>query len=327
MKKTTASEGHGDGTTPSGEVMVHAPSRGMGSPEVASFWDASTGSWQHVVGDPVGGEAAVVDPVWGFDPVSGAFDTEQMDRMERWVRDRGWRVVWSIDTHPHADHVSAAALWAERWGAKQVIGARVGAIQKIWAGIYGDDALLGMAASGAPWWDRLVEPGDRLALGGMEMVALPGWGHTLGSITWRVGDAVFAHDTLMMPDSGTARADFPGGSSSDLWDSVRAILDGHPGSTRVFVGHDYAPNGRGPLCMASVGEHRARNVHARDGVAREAFLALRDARDASLPLPRLMLLALQVNLRGGRLPDADAEGRVSLRLPVGRFPNLLAQRA
>lgn len=297
-----------------------APS--TGSPKVAAFYEETTGSWQYVAWCPATKKAIVVDPVLDFDPAAGATWTFSADTVLAYVEKERLDVEWVLDTHPHADHFSAANYIKEKLGGvpKQGIGALVLQVQEIWSDMYGDDSLAGRR----DYWDRLFEAGDVITVGSCQVRASLSAGHTLASVTYAMGDTVFSHDTLMMPDSGTARCDFPGGSSADLWESIRAIL-ALPDETRVFVGHDYRKNGRGEVCMATVAEHKASNIHVRDGITREEFIAVRDARDATLPLPDRMLLALQVNIRGGRLPEPDHKGRALLRVPLNRFTSKKAR--
>ena len=285
------------------------------SPVVRAFFDRPTGSLQYVMHDPDTMKGAIIDPVWNFDAASGATWTDSADEILDHVREQGIDVEWILDTHPHADHFSAAVYLSEKLGGvPRAIGERVTEVQKLWAEIYNDADL---PVDGSQW-DRLFADGDEFTIGDIPVRVMLSPGHTLASITYVAGDAAFVHDTLMFPSSGTSRADFPGGSSAELWDSLRAILD-LPSETRLYVGHDYPEKKRQPNCMATVAEHRLANIHVKDGIDRESFIARRDARDESLPLPDRMLYALQVNIRGGRLPEADQDGRVFFRVPANRF--------
>lgn len=286
----------------------------MTNPIVKSFWDEATGSWQHVFHDPDTMQGAIVDPVLDFDPLSGSTSTTNAERLLDYVRKAGVELVWILDTHPHADHFSAAAWLKQQTGAPTAIGEKVTAVQKLWQGIYNLPAEFPTDGS---QWDRLFADGDRFMVGHVPVTVMFSPGHTLASITYVAGDAAFVHDTLMMPDSGSSRADFPGGSSDALYDSIATILS-LPEDTRIFVGHDYAP-GRAAQCEATVAQHRAANIHWKDAPSRAAYRAVRDARDATLPLPKLMLAALQVNIRGGRLPAPDSNGRSYLRIPLNHF--------
>ncbi|MDT8854124.1 MBL fold metallo-hydrolase [Paracoccaceae bacterium Fryx2] len=284
------------------------------NPVVAAFWDEPTGSWQYVFHDPATMKGAIIDPVRDFDPVSGATGTSNAEALLAHVAAAGIDVEWILDTHPHADHFSAAPWLAERLGAKTAIGDRVTEVQKLWQQIY--HLPDGFPTDGSQW-DRLLADGEVFHVGHIAVRVMLCNGHTPASVTYIAGDAAFVHDTLMMPDSGTSRADFPGGSSAELFDSLQRIL-ALPDTTRLFVGHDYAPE-RPAQCMATVADHRAHNIHLKDSPDRAAFQALRDARDATLPLPELMLAALQVNIRGGRVPEPEADGRSYLKLPLDWF--------
>lgn len=292
------------------------------SPNVAAFYEPTTGSWQYVAWDPVTRDAMIIDPVLDFDPAAGATWTYSADEILHYVRDERLNVTWVVDTHPHADHFSSAAYIKAQLGglAKQAIGRRVLQVQDIWADFYADDTLKGRPDH----WDHLFEAGERFHVGKCEVEVMLTTGHTLASVSFHMGDAIFANDTFMAPDSGSSRADFPGGSSAELWDSLQAIL-ALPDDTRVFVGHDYCKGGRAEICMATVAEQKANSIHVKSGTSRDTFISTRDARDATLPMPNRMLVALLVNIRGGRLPDADDQGRAVLRLPVNRFTSKLAR--
>jgi glyoxylase-like metal-dependent hydrolase (beta-lactamase superfamily II) len=259
-------------------------------------------------------QGAIVDPVWSFDPRAGATTTENADRILAYVQETGIEVAWILDTHPHADHFSAAPHLKEKLGAPTGIGEHVVKVQQLWQEIYN---LPDLPTDGRQW-DRLFKDGETFKVGEIPVRVMFSPGHTLASITYVAGDAAFVHDTLMVPDSGTSRADFPGGDAGQLYRSIQAIL-ALPDDTRLFVGHDYAPNGREPLCEATVAEQKARNIHLKDGPDEAAFVERRTARDQTLPLPKLMLAALQINIRGGRKPEPEANGRRYLKLPLDYF--------
>jgi glyoxylase-like metal-dependent hydrolase (beta-lactamase superfamily II) len=289
--------------------------RGPRSPEVTGFYEPDTGSVQYVVSDPGSGRAAIIDAVWNFDPRSARTDTHSADEIVAYVRARGLTVDWILDTHPHADHFMAAAYLKEKLGAPQAIGEKVREIAELWRGLY--HLPRGFDVDTA--FDRLFADGDGFKLGGLDVRVMLSPGHTLGSVTYIVGDdAAFVHDTLMVPDSGTSRADFPGGDAGELYRSIQAIL-ALPGETRLFVGHDYGKGGREPRWEASVAEQKASNIHIKDGTTQEQFVKLRTARDKTLSLPDRMLHALQVNLRGGRLPEPESDGHSYLKIPANRF--------
>lgn len=285
------------------------------SPTVKSFWDRQTGSWQYVFHDPATMKGAIVDPVWNYDPMAGATTTHSAEEILAYVREAGIEIEWILDTHPHADHFSAGPWLKDRLGAPTAIGDQVVKVQKLWQGIY--NLPVEFPTDGSQW-DRLFADGESFQVGGIPVTVMFSPGHTLASITYVAGDAAFVHDTLMMPDSGTSRADFPGGSSQALFDSIQRIL-ALPDETRVFVGHDYAPDGREALCQSTVAEQKAANIHLKDRPDADAYMAVRDKRDASLPLPKLMLAALQVNIRGGRKPEPESDGRSYLKVPLDYF--------
>lgn len=284
-------------------------------PVVKSFWDKPTGSWQYVFHDPATMQGAIVDPVWNFDPRAGAVTTDDADQILAYVEAAGIEVAWILDTHPHADHFSAAGYLKEKLGAPTAIGAEVPKIQKLWQEIYnlGHD----FPTDGSQW-DRLFKDGDTFEVGSIPVKVMFSPGHTMGSITYVAGDAAFVHDTLMVPDSGTSRADFPGGDAHQLYRSLMAIL-ALPDDTRLFVGHDYAPNGREPLCEATVAKHKAANIHLKGQPSEAEYVKVRTERDATLPLPKLMLAALQINIRGGRKPQPEGNGRSYLKIPLDYF--------
>ncbi|MTH34596.1 MBL fold metallo-hydrolase [Paracoccus limosus] len=280
-------------------------------PEVTGFYEARSGSIQYVVADPGSGDCAIIDPVLDFDENSGATATHEADRILGFIAERGYRLQWILDTHPHADHLSAADYLRTRTGAPIGIGDRIGQIQALWNDFYNRPDF----PTDGRQWDRLFADGETFALGTIPVRVLLSPGHTLASVTYVIGDAAFVHDTLFMPDSGTARADFPGGSASALWRSIQRIL-ALPDDTRLFTGHDYQPGGRAPAWQSTVARQKAENIHIASVPDEAAFVALREARDRSLPMPRLILHALQVNMDAGRLPAPEANGRRYLRIPL-----------
>lgn len=287
-----------------------APSAAAARADVKAFYDPRTFSVQYVVADPSTKTCAIIDPVLDFDEKSGSTATTSADAILADVAQRGLRVTWVLDTHPHADHFSAAHYLREKTGAPKAIGERIVDVQKLWKEIYN---LPNVAADGSQW-DKLFAAGEHFAIGNLEARVMFSPGHTLASVTYVIGDAAFVHDTLFMPDGGTARADFPGGSAARLWDSIDAIL-ALPESTRVFTGHDYQPGGRAPKWESTVAEQKRSNIHIA-GKDKAAFVALREQRDRSLAMPRLILHALQVNIQGGKLPEPEQNGRRYLKFPL-----------
>ena len=289
-------------------------SRGPGSPRVAGFYEPDTGSIQYVAACPATGKAALIDVVQGFDPKAFATDHAAAEEVLGWVRSEGLEVEWVLDTHPHADHLMASAWLRERTGAPGAIGEKVREIAGLWRDIYNLPDL-----DPEPHFDRLLADGDTFRVGDCDVRVMLSPGHTLGSVTYVVGDAAFVHDTFMQPDAGTARCDFPGGSAAQLYDSMMAIL-ALPDETRLFVGHDYGTDEREePAWEATVAEQKRSNKHLGGGTPREEYVRIREERDATLALPDRMLAALQVNLRGGRLPESEGNGHSYLKLPLNRF--------
>jgi glyoxylase-like metal-dependent hydrolase (beta-lactamase superfamily II) len=279
-------------------------------PEVTGFYDKPSGSIQYVVADPRTRRCAIIDPVLDFDEKSGATATTNADALLDFIRQDGLEVEWILDTHPHADHFSAAHYLREKTGAPTAIGEKVVDVQGLWKSIYNWPDF---PADGCQW-DRLFADGEGFSVGGIAASVLFSPGHTLASITYLIGDAAFIHDTLFMPDSGTARTDFPGGSAGRLWRSIQRIL-ALPDETRLFVGHDYQAGGRKALWESTVAEQKAGNIHIA-GKTEADFVTLREARDRTLAMPRLILHALQVNMNGGRLPEPEANGRRYLKFPL-----------
>ncbi|GHB25279.1 MBL fold metallo-hydrolase [Salinicola rhizosphaerae] len=283
----------------------------QGRPDVAGFFDPRTFSVQYVVSDPATKQCAIIDPVLDYDENAGATATHHADELLAYVERNALELVWILDTHPHADHFSAAGYLHDKTGAPTAIGQPVTEVQALWKSIYNWPSL---PADGRQW-SCLFRHGETFRLGELEAKVMHSPGHTLASITYVIGDAAFVHDTLFQPDFGTARADFPGGSAHQLWHSIQAILS-LPDDTRMFTGHDYMPEGREPRWESSVREQRDTNKH-RLGTSNEAaYVELRQRRDRELPMPKLILHALQVNIRGGRLPDPEDDGKRYLKIPL-----------
>jgi glyoxylase-like metal-dependent hydrolase (beta-lactamase superfamily II) len=280
-------------------------------PEVTGFFDKRTWSIQYVVADPATRKCAIVDPVLDFDEKSGQTATIHADSILKFIAEKGYEVEWILDTHPHADHFSAADYLKRKTGAPTAIGEKVTEVQKLWKDFYNWPDF---PADGSQW-DKLFAEGETFKVGSIPARIMFSPGHTLASITYVIGDAAFVHDTLFMPDSGTARADFPGGSARVLWNSIQEIL-ALPDETRLFTGHDYQPDGRQPRWESTVAEQKARNTHISTCGTQEEFVALREARDRTLPMPKLILHALQVNTNGGRLPEPESNGRRYLKIPL-----------
>jgi len=280
--------------------------------QVQSFHDPVTGTVTHVVYEAAGGACAVIDPVLDFDAKSGRTRTTSVERVAAFLREQDLQVAWILETHAHADHLSAAPWLRERFGGRTAIGHDITRVQGVFKRLFNLEP--GFAVDGSQF-DHLFADGERFRIGALEaeVMALPG--HTPACVAYRIGDAVFVGDTLFMPDVGTARCDFPGGDAATLYRSIRRLL-ALPPQTRLFMCHDYPPAGRAPQWVCTVADQRERNIHVHDGVSAEAFVALRTARDATLEMPNLILPSVQVNIRAGHLPPAEANGVSYLKLPV-----------
>ncbi len=285
-------------------------------PVVRTFFDPETYTATHVVHDPASRRAAIIDPVLDFDPASGRTASHNADAVIAYVQGERLTVDWLLETHAHADHLSAAPCLKEALGGEIVIGQGIVGVQRVFVDILGEAAHV--ACDGSQF-DRLVDDGDQFALGKIPAMALHVPGHTPACIAYVIGDAVFVGDTLFMPDYGTARADFPGGDARMLFRSIRRLM-ALPDATRVFVCHDYlAPERTDYAWETTIGEERRANVHVHEGVSEVDFAVMREARDKTLSMPRLILPALQVNIRGGRLPEPEANGVRYLKLPLNAF--------
>lgn len=280
-------------------------------PAVTGFFDERTFSVQYVVADPATKRCAIIDPVLDYDEKSGATATFNADKILAFIEREGLAPEWILDTHPHADHLSAAHYLHGKTGAPRAIGAHVTDVQELWKGLYNWPDF---PADGRQW-DRLFADGDDLRIGEIEGRVMFSPGHTLASVTYVIGDAAFVHDTLFQPDFGTARADFPGADAATLWTSIQEILK-LPDETRLFTGHDYMPDGREPQWESTVGEQKARNKHLQQAKTQAAYVELRNKRDKSLPMPKLILHALQINMNGGSLPEPEGNGRRYLKIPL-----------
>ena len=279
---------------------------------VQTFFDPATSTATHIVSDPASHRAVIVDPVLDYEPKGAVVSTRSADRVLQAVADQGLELTHVLETHAHADHLSAGDYMRRKTGAKIAIGADITKVQKTFIPLF---EITDVGPDGAVF-DVLLRDGDQLALGALTITVLHTPGHTAACNTYLIGDAAFVGDTLFMPDYGTARADFPGGDAATLYRSIRRIL-ALPASTRLFVGHDYLPVGRSEFRWeTTVAEQRALNIHVHDGVDQAAFVALREARDATLPPPMLFMPSLQVNIRAGALPAPSAAGRVFLKIPV-----------
>jgi glyoxylase-like metal-dependent hydrolase (beta-lactamase superfamily II) len=282
-------------------------------PQVTGFFDPATFTVTYVVADPATGEAAIVDPVLDFDPASGRTSTASADAVIAHVAAHNLKVTWLLETHAHADHFSAAPYLREKLGGKIAIGEHITTVQNVFGKLF--NAGPEFARDGSQF-DHLFKDGDTFAIGNLPVSVMHVPGHTPACIAYVVGDAVFVGDTMFMPDYGTARADFPGGDARTLFRSLRRILS-LPDATRLFMCHDYLPEGRTEYVWeTTVAAERKGNIHAHDGVTEDEFVAMREARDATLAMPRLLLPSVQVNMRAGHLPPPENNGVTYLKLPV-----------
>ena len=276
------------------------------NPNIQAFFDPATWTVTYVVHD--GASAAIIDSVLDYEPKSGRTATRSAERVAEFVRSRGLKVQWILETHAHADHLSAAPYLRAHLGGRIAIGERIREVQAIFREVFNLEKEL-------PAFDHLFADGERFAIGALEAEAMHVPGHTPADMAYRIGDALFVGDTLFMPDVGTARADFPGGDARTLHRSIRRLL-ALPRETRIFVCHDYPPQGRAPRWETTVGKQRAANIHVRDGVSEDEFVAMRTARDRTLEMPTLILPSIQVNIRAGELPLPEANGRSYLKIPL-----------
>ena len=280
--------------------------------QVKAFFDPATWTVSYVVFDAPGGHCALVDSVLDYDPKSGRTRTDSADRLIAFVREQNLTVDWILETHAHADHLSAAPYLRKHLGGKIAIGGKITQVQNVFKGIF---HLEPEFATNGSQFDHLFEDGDTFAIGTLQAQALSVPGHTPACMAYQVGDAVFVGDTLFMPDVGTARCDFPGGNAHTLYQSVRKLLS-LPPETRLFMCHDYPPEGREAQWECTVADQRARNIHVHDGVSEAAFVAMRTKRDAGLAMPVLILPSVQVNIRAGELPPPEANGVSYLKIPL-----------
>ena len=280
--------------------------------QVKAFFDPATWTVSYVVFDAPGGHCALVDSVLDYDPKSGRTRTDSADQLIAFVREQNLMVDWILETHAHADHLSAAPYLRKHLGGKIAIGGKITQVQNVFKGIF---HLEPEFATNGSQFDHLFEDGDTFAIGTLQAQALSVPGHTPACMAYQVGDAVFVGDTLFMPDVGTARCDFPGGNAHTLHQSVRKLLS-LPPETRLFMCHDYPPEGRAAQWECTVADQRARNIHVHDGVSEAEFVAMRTKRDAGLAMPVLILPSVQVNIRAGELPPPEANGVSYLKIPL-----------
>ena len=286
------------------------------APQVKSFFDEATFTVSYVVSDAATMKAAIVDSVWDFDQASGRTSFDSADQIVAYVAAEGLDIEWILETHAHADHLSAAPYLQEKLGGKLAIGREIVTVQGVFGKIFSEGTELARDGS---QFDRLLDDGDQLLIGDISLVALHVPGHTPADMAYLIGDALFTGDTMFMPDYGSARADFPGGDARHLYRSVRRLMQ-LPDETRVFLCHDYkAPNRDDFVWETTMLAERTGNVHIHEGVTEDQFVEMRTQRDATLSMPKLILPALQVNIRAGHLPEPDDNGVRYLKLPIDQL--------
>jgi glyoxylase-like metal-dependent hydrolase (beta-lactamase superfamily II) len=297
-------------------VVTHALGRAAKRPEVTSFFDEPTNTASHVVRGPTSGRCAVIDSVLDYDAASGRTATKSADKLIAFIREQGLEVEWILETHVHADHLSAAPYIKEKLGGALGIGENIRVVQDVFGKVF--NAGTEFQRDGSQF-DHLFIDGECFTIGDLDAVALHTPGHTPACMTYVIGDAAFVGDTLFMPDYGTARADFPGGDARTLYHSARRVLS-LPGATRLFLCHDYKAPGRSEFRWeTTVAAERAHNVHIHDGVSEDEFVGMRTARDAQLGMPKLILPSVQVNMRAGKFPPAEGDGQSYLKIPLNQL--------
>ncbi|MBO6541507.1 MAG: MBL fold metallo-hydrolase [Rhizobiaceae bacterium] len=284
-------------------------------PGVIAFFDAATNTVSYIVKDPASDACAVIDSVMDIDYAAGRITYDGADRIIEHIRSNGWKAEWIIETHVHADHLSAAPYIQQMIGGKLGIGENITIVQDTFGKIFNEGTEFQRDGS---QFDRLFKDGDSYQIGSLTAYAMHTPGHTPACMTHVIGDAAFVGDTLFMPDGGSARADFPGGDARELYRSIMRVLE-LPDEMRLFICHDYGPNGRDIKWETTVAEEREHNIHVHSGVSEDEFVAVREARDATLAMPKLIIPSLQVNMRAGQLPPKDRDGRTFLKVPVNQL--------
>lgn len=283
---------------------------------IEAFLDPASSTYSYVVYEADGNQCAIVDPVLDYDPAAGRTATTQADKIVAFVKEHRLQVQWLLETHAHADHLSAAPYLRKLLGGRIAIGQSISAVQGVFKGLFNLEAEFAVDGS---QFDHLFAPNESFAIGNLHAMALHVPGHTPADMAYLIGnDMILVGDTLFMPDVGTARCDFPGGDARHLFASIRKLL-AFPAGVRLYVCHDYPPEGRGHQCQTTVGGQRKSNIHVRDGVDEAAFVAMRTQRDAGLGMPTLLLPAIQVNVRAGHLPPAEENGVTYLKIPLNKL--------
>lgn len=287
------------------------------NPEIHAFFDTTTNTISYIVHDPGSLHCAIIDSVMDIDYAAGQISYTHADHLIRFITQKGWQLDWLIETHVHADHLSAAPYIQSQLGGKLGIGEGIKTVQSVFRKIFNEGTDFKRDGS---QFDCLFKDGETYKIGSLEVTAIHTPGHTPACMTHLIGDAAFVGDTLFMPDGGTARADFPGGDARALYRSIHRILS-LPDETRLFMCHDYGPNGRDFIWQTTVQEQRRMNIHVRDGITEDEFVDLRQKRDAGLDMPDLLIPSIQVNMRAGHFPEAEANGSIYLKVPISGIKN------
>lgn len=280
-------------------------------PIVKAFFDPQTWTYTYVVYESKGSACIVIDSVLNYDPKSGRTNTTSADEVIAFIKENRLQLDWILETHAHADHLTAAPYIQEQLGGKIAIGDHITTVQGVFKGVFNLDDI---AVDGSQF-DALIKEGESISFGNLSFKALYVPGHTPACMAYEIGDSIFVGDTLFMPDVGTARCDFPGGSASNLYRSIQSILK-YPPNTKLYMCHDYPPNGRAPEYQSTVADQKKSNIHVHDGVTEEQFVAMRNKRDAGLEMPVLILPSIQVNIRAGHMPKAEGNGTAYLKIPL-----------
>jgi glyoxylase-like metal-dependent hydrolase (beta-lactamase superfamily II) len=278
---------------------------------VKAFFDPQTWTYTYVVYESKGSACIVIDSVLNYDPKSGRTKTESADEVISFIKENRLQLEWILETHAHADHLTAAPYIQEKLGGQIAIGDHITTVQGVFKGVFNLDDV---AVDGSQF-DALIKEGESIRFGNLSFKALYVPGHTPACMAYEIGDSIFVGDTLFMPDVGTARCDFPGGSASNLYRSIQSILK-YPPNTKLYMCHDYPPNGRPPEYQSTVADQKKSNIHVHDGITEEQFVAMRNKRDAGLEMPVLILPSIQVNIRAGHMPKAEGNGTAYLKIPL-----------
>ncbi len=280
--------------------------------EIKAFFDAETWTYTYVVSGGKGSPCIVIDSVLNYDPKSGRTSTRSADEVIQFIQGEELKLTWILETHAHADHLTAAPYLQEKLGGKLVIGNHIASVQSVFKGVFNLDKDFAVDGS---QFDHLLKEEETLGFGELSLKALYVPGHTPACMAYEIGDALFVGDTLFMPDVGTARCDFPGGNARTLYQSVQKILS-YPKQTKLYMCHDYPPNGRAPECSTTVEAEKSSNIHVHDGISEEQFVQMRTKRDETLQMPTLILPSIQVNIRAGHFPEPESNGKSYLKIPL-----------